>query len=165
MAKLNGDPAVASEQSQIERDYQVLKDQYDKLLGDREELRVRSAGADRRPMRSSSASIDPPAAAARARRAQPSVAAVRRADPRDRRRPRRGVRHAQLKPTFATAGRLEKATGLPVIGSISERVSRADAALRRRKLVLFAGGHRRAGGRVRRTAGRRIARLHGGPTA
>ena len=46
---------------------------------------------------------------------------------------------AQLKVTFATAGRLEKATGLPVIGSISERVSRADAGLRMRKLKLFAG--------------------------
>ncbi|THD36946.1 MAG: chain-length determining protein [Sphingomonas sp.] len=138
MAKLNGDPAVASEQSQIERDYQVLKDQYDKVLSDREELRVRAeaqAQTDAIKFRT----IDPPAA------------------PRAPAAPNRplllfgvlilaiggglaaafGV--AQLKPTFATAGRLEKATGLPVIGSISERVSRADAALRRRKLVLFAG--------------------------
>jgi hypothetical protein len=46
---------------------------------------------------------------------------------------------SQLKATFATAGRLEKATGLPVIGSISERVSRAEASLRRRKFKLFAG--------------------------
>ena len=46
---------------------------------------------------------------------------------------------AQLKATFATAGRLERATGLPVIGAVSERVSRAEATLRRRKFKLFAG--------------------------
>jgi polysaccharide chain length determinant protein (PEP-CTERM system associated) len=138
MAKLNGDPAVASEQSQIDRDYQVLKDQYDKLLGDREELRVRAqaqAQTDSIKFRV----IDPPVA------------------PRKPTAPNRpllltgvlifaiggGIAAAfalsQLKATFATAGRLEKATGLPVIGSISERVSRVEAGLRRRKLVLFAG--------------------------
>ncbi len=47
-----------------------------------------------------------------------------------------------------TAGRLEKATGLPVIGSIGERVSRAEVALRRRKFELFAGARGGAGGRV-----------------
>ncbi|MDB5678006.1 XrtA system polysaccharide chain length determinant [Sphingomonas bacterium] len=138
MAKLNGDPAVASEQSQIERDYQVLKDQYDKVLGDREELRVRAqaqAQTDAIKFRT----IDPPAA------------------PRAPAAPNRPVLlfgvlflaigggvatafgMAQLKATFPTAGRLEKATGLPVIGSISERVSRVEASLRKRKLVLFAG--------------------------
>lgn len=138
MAKLNGDPAVATEQSQIERDYQVLKDQYDKVLGDREELRVRAqaqAQTDAIKFRT----IDPPAA------------------PRAPTAPNRPVLlfgvlflaigggvaaafgMAQLKATFPTAGRLEKATGLPVIGSISERVSRAEASLRKRKLVLFAG--------------------------
>jgi hypothetical protein len=137
MAKLNGDPAVASEQSQIDRDYQVLKDQYDKLLGDREEVRVRAqaqAQTDSIKFRT----IDPPVAPrAPAAPNRPLLLA--------------GVlivaigagmgaafAMAQLKPAFATAGRLAKATGLPVIGSISERVSRADAALRKRKLRLFA---------------------------
>ena len=138
MAKLNGDPAVASEQSQIERDYQVLKDQYDKTLGSREEVRVRAqsqAQTDAVKFRT----IDPPAA------------------PRKPSAPNRPVlltgvlilaigggiaaafAMAQLKVTFATAGRLEKATGLPVIGSVSERVSRTEAALRARKFKLFAG--------------------------
>ncbi|HEX4693940.1 XrtA system polysaccharide chain length determinant [Sphingomonas sp.] len=138
MAKLNGDPAVASEQGQIERDYQVLKDQYDKLLGDREEVRVREQ-AQTQTDSVKFRIIDPPVA------------------PRAPAAPNRplllfgvliiaigggiGATFAlsQMKTTFATAGRLEKATGLPVIGSISERVSRADAALRRRKLRLFAG--------------------------
>jgi len=46
---------------------------------------------------------------------------------------------SQLRATYATAGRLEKATGLPVIGSISERVSKAEAEFRKRKLRMFAG--------------------------
>ena len=139
IAKLNGDPAVASEQGQIERDYQVLKDKYDTLLGQRETIRVRSqaqAQTDAIKFRT----IDPPVA------------------PRKPSAPNRPVllagvlilaigggiaaafAMAQLKVTFATAGRLEKATGMPVIGSISERVSSAEAALRMRKLKLFAGG-------------------------
>ena len=138
VAKLSGDPAVASEQSQIERDYQVIKDKYDALLGQRESLRVRAqaqAQTDAIKFRT----IDPPAA------------------PRAPSAPNRplllfgvlvlaiggGVAAAfglsQLKATFPTAGRLEKATGLPVIGSISERVSRTELGLRRRKLVLFGG--------------------------
>ncbi|MFX5464632.1 hypothetical protein ABTD44_19865, partial [Acinetobacter baumannii] len=40
-AKLSSDPNAAAEQAQLERDYQVLKDQYDKLLADREEIRLR----------------------------------------------------------------------------------------------------------------------------
>jgi len=137
-AKLNGDPGVASEQSQIDRDYQVLKDKYDALLGQRETIRVRAqaqAQTDAIKFRT----IDPPVA------------------PRKPTAPNRplllaGVlilaigggiaaafAMAQLRTTFATAGRLEKATGLPVIGSISEYVSQADAALRTRKLKLFAG--------------------------
>lgn len=138
IAKLNGDPAVASEQGQIERDYQVLKDKYDALLGQRETIRVRAqaqAQTDAIKFRT----IDPPVA------------------PRKPTSPNRpllltGVlimaigggiaaafAMAQLKVTFATAQRLEKASGLPVIGSISERVSQADAAIRARKLKLFAG--------------------------
>ncbi|MFX8786193.1 hypothetical protein ABTM90_20435, partial [Acinetobacter baumannii] len=40
-AKLASDPNAAAEQAQLERDYQVLKDHYDKLLADREEVRLR----------------------------------------------------------------------------------------------------------------------------
>ena len=37
----------------------------------------------------------------------------------------------QLRTTFATAGRLEKATGLPVIGAIGEVVTRVQSDARR----------------------------------
>ncbi len=43
---MNDNPAVAAEQSQIDREYQVLKDQYDKLLADREQVRIQSSAQD-----------------------------------------------------------------------------------------------------------------------
>jgi hypothetical protein len=46
----------------------------------------------------------------------------------------------KLTTTFPTASRLEKASGMPVIGSISEVLSAAQVEMRRRKLRLFAGG-------------------------
>lgn len=46
----------------------------------------------------------------------------------------------QLRATFATAAKLEKAVGLPVIGGIGEVVTRAQSDLRGRRLKLFAGG-------------------------
>lgn len=138
-AKLSGDPAVAAEQSQIENDYQVLKDGYNKLLGSREDIKLRGQAQSQTDAIKFSV-IDPPTA--------PRVPAA----------PNRpllltgvliaalgaGIAGAfamgQLKTTFATAGRLERATGMPVIGSIGEMVAAAQVAARRRKLVLFAGG-------------------------
>ena len=46
----------------------------------------------------------------------------------------------QLKTTFPTAARLERATGMPVIGSIGEAVTHAQIVMRRRKLMYFGGG-------------------------
>jgi hypothetical protein len=46
----------------------------------------------------------------------------------------------QLRATFATAPRLEKATGMPVIGAIGEVVTRIQAEQRAKRLKLFAGG-------------------------
>jgi hypothetical protein len=46
----------------------------------------------------------------------------------------------QLRSTFATTARLEKASGMSVIGSIGEVVTRAQAGQRRRKLKMFLGG-------------------------
>ncbi|MEI9852526.1 MAG: hypothetical protein WDN24_18540 [Sphingomonas sp.] len=46
----------------------------------------------------------------------------------------------RLQTTFSTSRRLERASGMPVIGSIGEVLSAAQVAMRRKKLVLFAGG-------------------------
>lgn len=138
-AKLAGDPEVAAEQGQIERDYQVLKDQYNDLLANREQIALRGQArtqSDQVRFRV----IDPPTS--------PRVPAS----------PNRllllsgvliaglaaGIGAAfalgQLQSTFATGGKLERATGLPVIGSIGEVVTRAQSDLRAKQLKLFAGG-------------------------
>ncbi|MFC3580551.1 XrtA system polysaccharide chain length determinant [Sphingomonas hylomeconis] len=138
-SKLAGDPAVAAEQSQIERNYTVLKDQYDKMLADREDIKLRGQAQTQTDAIKFSV-IDPPTS------------------PRVPTAPNRpllltgvlvaaifgGIGAAfalgQLRTTFATAGRLEKASGMPVIGSIGEMVTRAQNADRRRKLLYFGGG-------------------------
>lgn len=138
-AKLAGDPAVAAEQSQIENDYQVLKNGYDKMLADREDIKLRGQAQSQTDSVKFSV-IDPPTA--------PRV-------PTSPNRPLlltgvliaalgAGVAAAfamgQLKTTFPTAARLEKATGMPVIGSIGEAVSATQIALRRKRLLYFGGG-------------------------
>ena len=138
-AKLAIDPEVAAEQGKIERDYQVLKDQYDQLLTQREQISLRGqAQTQTDPVKFSV--IDPPTT------------------PRKPAAPNRillltgvllagvaaGIGAAfaisQLRQTFTTGLKLERAAGLPVLGSIGEMVTRGQAERRARKLKLFAGG-------------------------
>ena len=117
----------------------MLKNQYDQLLAQREQMKISSqaqnvADADKFNV------VDPPT--------QPRA-------PSSPNRPLlltgvliaglgAGVAAAfalgKLTTTFPTAAKLEKASGMPVIGSIGEVVTAAQTAMRRRKLVLFAGG-------------------------
>ncbi len=138
-AKLAEAPGVAAEQGEIERQYQVLKGQYDTLLAQREQMKISSqaqtvADADKFNV------VDPPT------------------QPRGPSSPNRpllltgvliaglgaGVALAfalgKLTTTFPTAAKLEKASGMPVIGSIGEVVTAAQTAMRRKTLTLFAGG-------------------------
>jgi polysaccharide chain length determinant protein (PEP-CTERM system associated) len=138
-AKQADEPGVAAEQARLNRDYQVLKDQYDKLLADREDIKLRgdvSSKTDAVKFRV----IDPPS------------------DPRIPVAPNRplllalvlvvgiagGVgaafAKAQLQTTYATAAQLAKASGLPVLGAISRVLTDTQKAERRQKLVWFAGG-------------------------
>ncbi|OAN64043.1 XrtA system polysaccharide chain length determinant [Sphingomonas sp. TDK1] len=138
-AKLTQSPQAASEQGQIDRDYQVLKDQYAKLLADREQLRI-SSQAESQTDAVKFSVIDPPT--------QPRA-------PSTPNRPMllsavlvaglgAGVAVAfllsKLRTTFDTAARLEKASGMPVIGSIGDVVTQAQMARRRRQLQRFLGG-------------------------
>jgi len=138
-SKLSGDPEVAAEQGQIDRDYQVLKDQYDQLLTQRQQIALRGQAQTQTDNVKFSV-IDPPTM------------------PRAPTAPNRmllltgvlivglgaGVGAAfalgQLRATFATGPRLEKATGMPVIGSIGEVVTRLQADSRAKRLKLFLGG-------------------------
>jgi polysaccharide biosynthesis transport protein len=133
------EPGVAAEQQRLNRDYDVLKAQYDKLLADREEVKLRGS------LQSDTDSIkfrviEPPSA------------------PRAPSAPNRpmlltlvllaglgaGAAAAfgmgQIKSSYSTAARLERASGLPVIGSISEITSPVQRVVRVKKLKYFAGG-------------------------
>lgn len=137
-AMQSAEPSVIAEQSRLNRDYEVLKRQYDKLLEDREQLRLRSdvqSKTDAITFRI----IDPPSA--------PAVPVA----------PNRpllltmillaavavGVGTAfakgQLQTTFPTQNRLAAATGLPVLGSISEVLTAQRKAERKQRLKWFAG--------------------------
>lgn len=137
--KQANEPGVAAEQAQLSRNYDVLKAQYDKLLADREDIRLRGdvqTETDAVQFRV----IDPPSS------------------PRTPAAPNRpllllavlvvgiggGVGAAfakgQLRTTYPTAARLERLTGLPVLGAVTETLTAADRELRQKKLRLFAGG-------------------------
>lgn len=136
--KLAGDPEVAAQQGQIDRDYAVLKTQYDQLLAQREQIAIKGQ-AQTQTDGSQFKVIDPPTLA-RAPTAPNRFLLLT------------GVLLAgiaggigaafalgQLRSTFATSGRLEKATGMPVIGAIGEVVTRMQADERARRLKIFAG--------------------------
>lgn len=138
-AQQYGEPAIAAEAARISRDYDVLKEQYDKLLRDREALRLRGQVETERDAVKFEV-IDPPT--------MPVSPAA----------PDRPLllllvlivgigagcggafALAQLKSAYSTTGQLQRATGLPVLGSISEALSRPARAERARRLKWFAGG-------------------------
>ena len=132
------EPGLAAEQVKLDRDYEVLKTQYDKMLADREDVRLRG------DVKTETGSvqfrvINPPSA--------PTAPVA----------PNRpllllgvlivgigaGVGSAfamgQLKGSFPTAARLERAVGLPVIGSITQTISAAQRAVEKQRLKWFAG--------------------------
>jgi hypothetical protein len=129
---------VFAEQARLNRDYEVLKRQYEKLLEDREQVRLRGDIQTKTDAVQVKV-IDPPS--------KPTVPAA----------PNRplfltlilivaagaGVGAAfakgQLQTTFPTQGRLEQATGLPVLGSISEVVTPELKAQKQQRTKWFAG--------------------------
>ncbi|HLL29364.1 MAG TPA: XrtA system polysaccharide chain length determinant [Allosphingosinicella sp.] len=133
------EPGVAAEQERLNRDYDMLKKQYDKLLEDRDQVRLRT------DVRSQTDAvkfkvIDPPS--------QPSV-------PLTPNRPLlltlilfvglgagAGAAYVlgQIQTTFPTQSRLADATGLPVLGSIGEVFTEAARARHRQRLMWLGGG-------------------------
>lgn len=135
-------PELAAEAQRISRDYDVLKQQYDKLLADREALRLRGQVENERSAIKFQV-VDPPTS------------------PRAPIAPNRplllfavlvagigaGVGGAfaigQLRNTFATTAKLERSIGLPVLGAISTTLSdleRARRKQRRKQFVLASAG-------------------------
>ncbi|ABF53639.1 XrtA system polysaccharide chain length determinant [Sphingopyxis alaskensis] len=132
-------PGIAAEYDRINGEYTAFKAQYDKLLAQREQVRLRGevqteTDAIRIEL------LDPPS--------KPTSPAA----------PNRplfltlvllagiggGVGVAfglsQVRTSYATAARLERASGLPVIGSITEVLTPERQRDRRKKLVWLAGG-------------------------
>ncbi|WP_242123201.1 XrtA system polysaccharide chain length determinant [Sphingobium sp. Sx8-8] len=137
-ARQTDEPGLSAEQEKLDRDYEVLKTQYDKMLADREEIRLRG------DVKSETGSVqfrvvNPPNL--------PTV-------PEAPNRPLLLVgiwvlgmgagigtafAMAQIKGGFPNAARLEKIMGVPVIGSISQTVGAAQAAVEKQRLKWFAG--------------------------
>ncbi|RPF70191.1 XrtA system polysaccharide chain length determinant [Aurantiacibacter spongiae] len=133
------EPGAAAEAQRISRDYDVLREQYDQLLQDREELRLRGQVESERSAVQFEV-VDPPST------------------PRSPAAPNRplllfGVLVAglgagagaafalsKLGSTYATANQLKRDFGLPVIGTISHTFTEAGRELRRRRLRYFAAG-------------------------
>ncbi|HTU10923.1 MAG TPA: XrtA system polysaccharide chain length determinant [Allosphingosinicella sp.] len=132
------EPSLAAQQGQLQSDYTTLKQQYDQLLANREQVRLRGDINSRTSPLSINV-VEPPSV--------PGAPAA----------PNRplfltlvlivafgaGIAAAfvagQLQTTFPTAQRLIQVTGLKVMGTVSEVVGAAERSRRRKKLVLLGG--------------------------
>jgi polysaccharide chain length determinant protein (PEP-CTERM system associated) len=139
------EPGATAEAQRISRDYEVLREQYDKLLKDREELRLRGQVETERSTVKFEV-VDPPST--------PRVPAA----------PNRpllllgvlviglGAGSAvafalgQVKGTFATASKLERVFELPVIGTVSHTMTEAALVLKARRFKQFAAAAGGLGG-------------------
>lgn len=137
-AKQISQPGVAAEYSRISQDYQVLKTQYDKLLADREAIRLRGQVENETGMVQFQVVDQPGVPSAPSKPNRPLllalvlIAGIGAGA---------GVAFAlgQLQTSFPTAAKLEKASGLPVIGAISQMLTSAQREERKRRMKLFAG--------------------------
>ncbi len=144
-ARQSTEPSLAAQQSQLASDYNTLKQQYDQLVAQREQIRLRR-DINSRTSPISVSVVEPPSV--------PNAPAA----------PNRpifltlvlivalgaGVAAAfvggQLQTTFPTANRLVQVTGLKVMGTVSEVVSAFERSRRRKKLVLLGGTMAALGG-------------------
>jgi len=132
-------PGIAAEYDRINGEYTALKAQYDKLLGQREQVRMRGEVQTETDAIKIEL-LDPPS--------KPTSPAA----------PNRplfltlvllagiggGIGAAfglsQVRTSYSTASKLERASGLPVIGSITEVVTPDRHVERRKRLVWLGGG-------------------------
>ena len=138
-AKQISQPGLSAEYSRISQDYQVLKTQYDKLLADREAIRLRGQVENETGTVQFEVVDQPGVPSAPAKPNRPLLLALvlfagLGAGA--------GVAFAlgHLQTSFPTAAKLEKASGLPVIGAISQMLTSAQREERKRKMKMFVGG-------------------------
>jgi polysaccharide biosynthesis transport protein len=143
MAQLAGkqtaEPGVAAEMTRINRDYEVLKNQYDKLVADRDNVRLRGQVETQTDAIQFNVINKPQVANVPAAPNRPLLLALVLFAGIGA-----GVGSAfalgHLQTSFATAAKLERASGLPVIGSISQMLNSAQRDERKKKMRLFVGG-------------------------
>jgi polysaccharide biosynthesis transport protein len=137
-SKQTAEPGIAAEMTRLNRDYEVMKQQYDKLSADRDNVSLHGQAETQ-------ASIAPLKVINR-----PTLSNVPAA-------PNRPLllaavliaglcagagtafALAQMRSTYPTAAKLEKASGLPVIGSVSQMLTAFERSERARKMKLFYG--------------------------
>ncbi|SCW44396.1 polysaccharide chain length determinant protein, PEP-CTERM locus subfamily [Sphingobium faniae] len=137
-SRQTNEPGIAAEQEKLARDYDVLKTQYDKLLSDREEIRLRgevkteTGAVQFRVLAPPSAPTAPIAPNRPVLLIGVLVLGIGAGV---------GVAFAigQLKGTFPTAARLERVAGIPVIGSIGQTLNAGQAVIEKQRLKWFAG--------------------------
>ena len=133
------EPGIAAEQSRLKRDYDVMKIAYDKLLTDRENMRLRgSVQSETNSMQFKviEQPLAPRAPVAPNRPLLLTLALVASLIV------GAGVAWgiSQIKASYATPGRLARASGLPVIGSVSEFLPVHQESEAKQKLRYFYGG-------------------------
>ncbi len=137
-AKQTAEPGVAAEYQRINRDYEVLKTQYDKLITERDQIRLRGQvetqtdAVQFRVVKEPSLSNVPAVPNRPLLLAAVLIAGIGA-----------GVGTAfafgHLQTSFPTAAKLERASGLPVIGSISQMLTGEQRVQRKQKMKLFYG--------------------------
>ncbi len=137
-AKQTAEPGVAAEYQRINRDYEVLKAQYDKLVLERDQIRLRGQAETQtdavqfRVVKEPSLSSVPAAPNRPLLLAAVLIAGIGA-----------GIGSAfalgHLQTNFPTAAKLERASGLPVIGSISQMLTGEQRVERKQKMKLFYG--------------------------
>ncbi len=129
-------PNEQTSQAQIDRDYDVLKQQYAKLLTDRETARTR-ADATKRSDDVAFRVIDKPSFPVRP--AAPNRAMLLTGVLLGGIGAGAGVAFAksQLSNTYTTTQQLARASGLPVLGAISEIVTAESRGVRRKQMLYF----------------------------
>ena len=138
-AKQSAEPGVSAEYSRINRDHEVLKVQYDKLLTDREEIRLRGQVGAQTDAVQFVVNQGPEVAKVPVAPNRPLfLALVLFAGLSAGAAAAFALGHLQT--SYPTAAKLERASGLPVIGSISQMLTGEQRIERKRKLKLFIGG-------------------------
>ena len=138
-AKQSAEPGVQAEYDRINRDYEVQKAQYDKLLGDREEIRLRGqVGAQTDAVQFQVIEAPLLASAPSSPNRPLFLALVLFAGIGAGAATAFALGHLQT--SYPTAAKLERASGLPVIGSISQMLTGEQRTERKRKLKLFYTG-------------------------